>query len=56
MAVLGPGALGAEQIESLLFESFRCTDTCGEGIVQLQCSKKHAVMGEARGYHGGTWA
>lgn len=55
MIVLGPGDLGEKQIESLLSQSSRCADMCGEGIVQLQCSKKRAMMGEARGHYGSTW-
>lgn len=41
VAVLGPGALGVKQIESLLFQSLRCIEVYGEGIMQLQGGKKH---------------
>lgn len=46
---------GLELRGSLLFQSLRCSGMYGEGIMQLLCGRKRAMMGEAREYHGGNW-
>lgn len=50
MAVLGPGALGVSPLSEL-----KVPGMYGEGIMQLLCGRKRAMMGEPRGYHGGNW-
>lgn len=55
MVMLGPGDLGVKHTESLLSQSVRCTEVMEKESLQFQCSQKHAMVGEARGYYGSPW-
>lgn len=54
VAVLGPGALGAKQIESLLSQSLRSTGRCGEGIITIVVRQQMCCDGRGKGEAMGT--